>query len=208
MKTPLISNPKLLDAAIQQIQVLLGNLSFLEKSFGLCEYRTREGKRIPTVYQGENLDEYEVGLKDDIKAFCFWDKSDPVETIYPDGMGSIKQKYSLLKYNVSLIFYTFDLLKLGLASDFRQSQTIIQQEFLAILQRGLRTAQSDLVITNIYDRDITEVYRTFDVDPIKQPQYAIRFDCELSFRESCYDSNKYVTFSGVNVTHNGILVTN
>ena len=186
MKTPLLNDPKLLDKAIQEIQVILGTLSFIDKSFGLAEPRTREKKIYPAVYQGENLDEYEVSPKDDIKAFCFWDKADPISLIYPEDREPSKMKYTNLSYNVSLIFYTFDVKRLDLASDVRQSETIIMQEFLKTLQRGLLTAQSVLIIEEIWDDDIKEIYKGYDVDPIKQPEYAIRFNCKLSFRESCY----------------------
>lgn len=185
MKAPLISNPKLLDKAIQQIQVVLGNITFLEKSFGLAEHREREGKKIPTVYQGENLDEYEVSPKDDIKAFTFWDKTDPLTPIYSDDTAS-KNKYANLRYEVSLIFYTFDVKRLGLSTDLRAAKTLVMQEFLKTLQRDLLVCQSDLIINQIYDADLKEIYRGYDVKDMKQPQYAIRFDCQLSFNESCF----------------------
>jgi hypothetical protein len=187
MKIPLLADPKLIYKAVQQIQVILGEeLTFLTKSFGICETRERQDKTIATVYQGESLDEYEVNPKDDIKAFCFWDKLDPIETTYADNQGPSKSKYSNLKYNVALIFYTSNIKKLNLSVDVRQSKTIIMQEFLKVLQRGLLTAQSDLVITNIFDEDITEIYKGYTVNAMKQPEYAIRFECDISFNESCY----------------------
>lgn len=186
MKTPLLSSPKLLDKAIQQIQIVLGNLSFIEKSFGLAEHRERDKKKYPAVYQGENLDEYEVSPKDDIKAFCFWDKTSPITPRYPDNIGSPKMRYANLTYKVALVFYTFDVKRLSLASDVRQSETIIMQNFLDTLQRGLLACQSDLIITAIYDDKIEDIYKGYDTDPIKQPQYAIRFECDLSFNESCF----------------------
>lgn len=186
MKTPLLSNPKLLDKAIQQIQVVLGGLTFLDKSFGLAERRERDKKKYPSVYQGEKLDEYEVSPKDDIGAFCFWDKTGEITPRYADDGGAPKRQYANLTYNVALIFYTFDVKRLDLANDVRQSKTIIMQNFLNKLERGLLVCQSNLIITGILDDDITEIYRGYDVLPIKQPQYAIRFECELSFNESCF----------------------
>ena len=187
MKTPLLGDPRLIYKAIQQIQVVLGaKLDFLEKSFGLCEIRERDDKTIPTVYQGENLDEYEVSPKDDIKSFCFWDKLDPIEAGYGEDQQPIKSTYARLRYRVALIFYTHDIKKLKLSTDVRQSKTIVMQKFLKVLQRGLLTAQSDLVITTIFDEDIQQIYEGYTITSMKQPQYAIRFECDLSFNESCY----------------------
>jgi hypothetical protein len=182
---PLISDPKLIYKAIQEIQVIVGGLSFIESSFGLAEHRRIDTRTVPTCYQGEDLDEIEVSPTDVMKSFCFWDVIDPGTARYGDGQEVVKSRYSNLTYNVAFIFYTFDIRRLALANDIRSSKAIIIQNLLKTFERGLMTAQSDFIITDIYDRKIEDVYRGFDVQSITQPAYGVRIDGALSFDEAC-----------------------
>ena len=186
MSIPLISDPKLLYKAIQQIQVIVGGLAFIDNSFGLAEQRRVDDRTVPTCYQGEQYDEIEVSPTDDMKSFCFWDMTDPATLRYGDDQEPSKMKYSNMSYNVAFIFYTFDIKRLDLANDIRESKSIIIQNLLKTLQRGLLAAQSDLIITDVYEKSIIDVYKGYDVKPITQPAYGIRIECELSFDESCF----------------------
>src|SRR5688572_32323109 len=111
---PLIDNPVNIDRPIQEIQVALGAMGWLEKSFGRSWMAVKSShgfftdKKLyyPHVWQGldddgkKHKDLLEVLPNDNIKSQCFFKVNDPTTLVeyVPDGD-------SMLRNNVDIIFW-------------------------------------------------------------------------------------------------------
>lgn len=183
---PTISNPVLLDKAIQTIQLKLATLSWLKKAFGrsykAVELRDGISFNSPEIYteDGEYLS---MMPNDNVDSYCFFDVDDPqtIEDFEPNA-----NAFTTFKANVGIVFY-WHLERVDSTKTYRFGEEL-KKDVLDILIRGLN-GRPVVVVTEIYE-EIDNVFRGYTIDPaktqlFKHPWQGMRFDCELIFREEC-----------------------
>ncbi len=179
-----ITDPVLLDLEIQNIQTVLGTLSWLEKSFGRAFKATRlkAGRKVnyPAIFQEWKKDYYDAFPNDNITSYSF---------IYPDpsevteyGNKGIHQ----IERNISIILF-FNLVKID-ANTLQYRFTEKLKEDVII---KLATLKPNKLLINRITDDVEEVFNDFTVDEIKseylQDKYgALKFECTIFYRnENC-----------------------
>jgi hypothetical protein len=192
---PLISVPVNIDRPIQEIQIALAGLSWLERSFGrswlaLKMLPTSTGKRIvyyPQVWQGFNeegkpRDMLEVLPNDNIKSQCFFKINDPVTVteFVPNGDSQMRAILDIIfwfnyKALDDTIDYPFIELLKGQAQRVLAGMSFSPDSFLSIVRiwEGAANVFKGYDMTDVHDYNL--VY----------PWGGFRFECELTYREDC-----------------------
>lgn len=188
--TPLITNPVNIDRPIQELQVELSSLGWLEKSFGRAynSYRLDEaGKKIvyPEVWQGLDKDLLNVMPNDNLKSQSFFRVHEPIQCkeFHPDG-------YSLMAATISIIFW-FNLKEIDDTIDYRYIEIL-----KGMAQRKITNVQfspsSDIKILRVWDT-AEQVFSGYDLtqhpaELLTHPYGGFRFESELSYIEDCPDA--------------------
>lgn len=181
--TPIITNPVLLDSAIQKIQIELGTISWLTKSFARAWLNNKEvnGKSFeyPEVFQGAGLDYYNCLPNGMLQAFCFWYVDDDAKILeLSKGVGIFEER------NVKLIFF-FNMDKIDNTKGYNYTEKL-KLDVYNILKANLSNGSN---ITN-YDDTIRKSFADFSLDYIKPEFYnkkygAMIFDINLRYRNDC-----------------------
>lgn len=179
---PIITNPINLDREIQEIQLAIALIPWIDKSFG----RARIGQRndlqkpylYPEVYKG-NGEYYNCLINDNLKASSF----------IRVGRGRVKDPINgfdshsrVMTYTLNLIVW-YDLKKIDPTKGYR-----FDEELKKDVMEVLRTLSS-LKLLSIYDAP-DEVFDGYSLDhtewqTFKHPFGGFRFECELEFIEEC-----------------------
>ena len=184
-----IADPVLLDLEIQNIQTVLGTLTWLEKSFGRAFKGTRlkgnQKVNYPAIFQEWKKDYYDAFPNDNIISYSF---------IYPDPSEvteySNKGKHQIER-NISIILF-FNLIKID-ADTLQYRFTEKLKEDVIIKLATLKP--NKLQINKITD-EVEEVFNDFTVDEIK-PEYlqdkygALKFECIIFYKNTNCDLNTY-----------------
>jgi hypothetical protein len=186
--TPIIDDPVNIDIPIQELQVQLAGLSWLDKSFGRAyeSKKTVNGKPhfYPEVWQGLGLDLLNVLPNDNLVAQSFFKVEEPIETLEYQQDG-----YSMMRARVSLIVW-FDLQRIYPALDYNYIELLKGQ-----VQRLITTAtlsSSNIEIVRVWDT-AREVFKGYTLTEIQDqelvyPKGGFRFECLLTYPENCPDS--------------------
>jgi hypothetical protein len=197
---PLITNPVNIDRPIQEIQIALSSLGWLDKVFGRAwlAYKSSHGKRgappakqYPHVWQGlnedgSNKDLLEVLPNDNLKSQCFFKVEDPINLVefVPNGD-------SVFRAVTSIIFW-FDLKKIDPTIDYPFVE-LLKGQVMRKLSNMTFAPSSNLNVLRIWE-GAANVFRGYDISELKDqelvyPRGGFRFECDLFYREDCpYDA--------------------
>lgn len=188
--TPLITDPVNLDRPIQELQVQLSTLGWLEKSFGRA-YNSYSvdpnGKKLiyPEVWQGLGMDLLNVMPNDNLKSQSFFKVEEPIITKewQPDG-------FSLMAAKVSIIFW-FNLKEIDPTIDYRYIEFLKGHAQRKITEVSF-SPMSSIEIQNVYDT-AEQVFKGYDMakstaELFSHPYGGFRFETELIYLEDCPDS--------------------
>ena len=186
------------DDKIQDLQVILTSLSWLDYSFGLCEHAHREEDGVtnyPAQWINNKTDYIDLRpFPDDIYSYSFWDIEDPGLVEYNnDGENVSKRKYAHYLYNAACIF-VMDLNQIDNNSTFNETKSKIREDIMNKFERGLIAFDSHFWVTGIYEHDITQIFKGFTIDKPEEwkfPYQAFRIEGQLSFKRACPVSNTY-----------------
>ena len=180
-----------IDKKIQNIQAIMKTyITWLDYSFGLVDRIVEkiEGGNIvfPAVFVSNVYDPISMLPSDKYSAFSFWVKKPDAEVI---DEGTYPVRNAALKYNVSCIFY-MNLPKVHIADTWKESKSKARQDTLNFFTKNVIGLGLILKLVSIVDDDITEVYEGFTMEQIDNrfmmmPNYAIRYNFELSFYPEC-----------------------
>lgn len=189
--TPLILNPVNIDLPIQEMQLALAEMGWLEKSLGrswLAYRKDAAGRTIiyPEVWQGpERADLLNCMPNDNLKSQSFFKVEDPVEVLdFSPG------QFSKMRASVSIIFW----FRLDYISRRDPDYRFIEQ-LKAQVQRVISdmtfSAESEASVTilRIWE-EADNVFRGYTIDKTKDqelvhPFGGFRFDCDLFYNENC-----------------------
>ena len=189
---PMIDNPVNIDRPIQEMQVALAELGWLEKSFGRAynSYKTVTGplgartETYPEVWQGKDKDLLNVLPNDNLKSQSFFRVHEPQEVI-----DYVMDGYSMMRATVSIIFW-FNLKEIDPSIDYRYIE-LLKGQVQRVLTTMLFSPDSSIKIMRIWDT-ADRVFETYDVSKVRDqelvhPCGGFRFECELTYREDCPD---------------------
>ena len=181
---PLIESPTGLLAALQDIQVPLGEgLPWLEKSFGraylMPEKAAKGSATVPKVYAGKG-EYYSVLPNDNLKSYSFLQVLSPEKT---KDYEHTRQQNSF-EAKVAIVFY-LNLKKIEPATDHIFTDRL-KNEALKVF----KSRCSSFLLSEIQDespRQVFEGYQTKDMDNalFMYPKAAFRFVGTLIYSESC-----------------------
>jgi hypothetical protein len=162
----------------------------LPHSFGLAdrvvEIKDKQENTFPAVFVSNSYDPISMVPSDNYQAFCFWLKE--AEAKIPDYPISVGFN-PMLTYNVSCVFFC-DLSRISTTLSWKEVKSKVRQETLAFFKSKIIGLGLTLKMISIIDDDITRVYEGFTMEQIDNrfmmmPNYAIRYNFELSFFPEC-----------------------
>lgn len=182
---PTITNPIGIDATIQAIQIKLGQLAWMEKSFGRAWSipRIRDKKKIlePMLYQGSK-EYYPAMPNDNLKAYCFWRVTGPrnAENFSPNLNTGGSYIFS---DPVDLIVWC-DLERIDAATDYIYKETLIR-EVLNVLN-----THADAYVSRVWDDKVEDIFRGYSLEDVKRdllmfPFTGFRIEMNLKYRFLC-----------------------
>lgn len=181
--TPLISNPVGLDKAIQEIQVVVATLPWLEKSFGRARIQPRKGidgkiVREPMVYQGSK-EYYPVLPNDALKSYSFF-KAKGVREFEDVG------DYNFTIYEKTIVELTFwvNLEAIDNTKNYYFTDDLIEEV------KALLMVQPGAIIVSVVDEDAREIFKGYTLkeeqrDLLMYPYGAFKIELELRYEMSC-----------------------
>ena len=179
-RVPIKSDPKLFDAAVAKIQILLADaFPWLDHSFGICEKLTdtKDGKKFNSANMYIGKGSYaQIMPCSELGNFSFFILRDPQERS--------KKDKNLIKAPFSLIIW-YDTRNVSLATDERNREAIKEQ----ILNLLNPHAFAWLNITKTYESP-DKIFSDFSYDYtnnqfLMSPYAGLRLDGEMLVRLSC-----------------------
>ena len=187
------------DDKIQDLQVILTGLDWLDYSFGLCEHASREEDGETTTYPAQwinNKTDY-IDLRPfpmDIYSYSFWDIEDPGEIQYNnEGVQYGKRRFAHYLYNAACIF-VMNIKQIDNTSTFNETKSKIREDIINRFETAMITFDSFFTPQRIIEHDIVQIFKGFKIDKPeawKFPYQAFRVEGELLFKRACPVSNTY-----------------
>lgn len=189
--TPLIPAPVNIDRPIQEMQVALSALPWLEKSFGRAfdAYVKGADDKIliyPQVWQGNGKDFLNVMPNDNLTSLCFFKVEDPI-----DVLEFLPNEYSQMRARVSAIFwFNYSRIDPDAAIGYPYVE-LLKGEAQRKLTNILFSPTSSLKILRVWE-GADNVFRGYTIDKVEKqelvwPFGGFRIECELTFNEDCPD---------------------
>jgi len=180
---PLIPNPIGLDYAIQQIQIKLGGISWLDYSFGKSiriEHEPDSKKYFPAVYDGSS-EYFSVEFNDNLQAQSFFIAGDGKMIDFEEN------QYNTWKYDLDLVVW-WNYKKIDPIKDFLFIEEL-KRDVVSVLSRGIPgidiTYEVEGVTEDFYkifkEYSFTEAQRQY----IMHPFGAFRISGTVKFDEQC-----------------------
>ena len=177
-----------IDLRVQQIQLLLGDESWVQYSFGMCQpIMVQVGEEIETVpacYVADHADPYDmrVFLDDAHNSYVFWDLMDS-GIDYGENLGA--RRFPALTYDVACILViNLD----SINSDSKIARSTVRQDILTFFHQSIRF-QGIFQMTNMIDKDIEAIFDGYDIpDPsiiLRDNIAAFRIEGTITFKQDC-----------------------
>lgn len=200
--TPLFPNPVNIDRPIQELQVALAGLGWIEKSFGrsFMTMKTSKGKfdtstkSYPHVWQGDDgagrvLDFLEVMPNDNLRAQSFFRIEDPqsITDWQPTADTSYQVPVSLI------VWYNYKEIDASLTYPFIE---ILKGQVMNLLRNyTFADPYSNLAVQQVYE-NYANVWSGYSMNEIKDkdltyPFGGFRIAMQINFREDCLAANSY-----------------
>lgn len=183
-RIPIISNPKMFDAAVAEIQKHLGNnIQWLNHIFGIVEPITRyiNGKKVTvaTVFAG---DEQYVQIEPCVELgdFCYFVLKDP-QSIDTKDKERIKSPFCAV--------FWYDMRKVSSEPNYRNREAV-KAQILGVLN-SLHLTGGKVEFTKVYETP-SKIFQEFDYDHtqnqcLMSPYAGIRIEGEITTTIPCYD---------------------
>ena len=181
-----------LDKKIQEIQVLLTSLSWINKSFGLVDRIVGEKDGQPYIYpatfETNTIDPVNVLPSDTWGAYTFWTSGDSDFDLNID----FPPKNPVITVPVSCIFY-INVRGVDSTTNYKETKTKLKDDIFNFFNT---VKVNRLVATAFIEDDITKVFTGFSIEQVENkfkmyPQWSCRMDFDLSYRDDCYVLNTY-----------------
>ena len=192
-KTPNIPIfPQLLGAEkrVQNLQQRIGELDWLEYSFGLVKRvtieRGEEVEHAPVAYVGTKSDSLDVRPwpNDTWKSYAFWDIIERDEVDYFDNK-TAHRRYPKVKQPVALIV-CLDNEKISRSQDYNVTHSICRNELINQLNNFSLPSGGIYEITGRIDNLPLEVFDGYDVkDELMEPHSMIRIEGIITYTQDC-----------------------
>ena len=185
---PLIGSPVNIDRPIQALQVALGSLPWMQKSFGRAyeSFKRDPTSKIksvyPQVWQGPGLDLLNVMPNDNLISQSFFRVEDPIEV-----REFRIDSFSTMRARVSLIVW-FNLERIDPAKNYLFAE-ILKADVQRILSITTLHEGDSVKILRIWER-AASVFAGYTIDETRDqelvyPFGGFRFELELNFIENC-----------------------
>jgi hypothetical protein len=185
---PIHSGLSGIDKRVQEIQIKMGEITWLQYSFGLCQavLKDDEGDEIaPVCFVSETSDPLDVRPwpDDSWNSYSFWDLIDPVEPDYGDNFSF--RKYPVLNYTVACIVVVH-LDKVS--GDWKVGRSQVRHDLLEFFHQDLRFSGT-FQISGMWEKSIEEIFDGYDiVDPLlvlRDNTAAFRIEGLVTFKQDC-----------------------
>lgn len=175
-----------IDKAIYDLQLTLDTrLNWLSHNYGRAYRHVEKGKLylyFPEVYIGGEKRGYYRVTPDNMKSgSCFFVVGREENTFE-------QNQYNFLKWNVGIVFnVNLDLIDKTATNNELITQNLIR-DVRDVLTRHLSGTGFKLVIRDVV-REFKQIYQEFNVreelEYLRAPMQAFRFNCEIELRENC-----------------------
>jgi hypothetical protein len=191
----LIGNPVNIDRPIQDMQIALASLGWIDRVFGRAWLAVKSSKGIfsekklyyPHVWQGlgddgRAKDLLEVLPNDNIKSQVFFRVNDPISLVE-----FVRDGDSIMEASVDIIFW-FNLRAIDATIDYPFVE-LLKGQALSVLSDMTFSPDSTLTINAIHEQPLN-VFRGYNIQDLKDeelvyPWGGFRFECSVQYREDC-----------------------
>jgi hypothetical protein len=164
--------------------------------FGLCDrYTQADGRAVPLMYSqggGTLTDPISLLPNDEWAGYMFFDRTEPLQYSVPKDYTQVRG-FVRETAKVSIIFF-FNMklqsyyTKWG--SDYRIQRETLRERILKILTAESPNKKAEFVVKSCVDSGVTEVFKGYAVQDAQviadmQPYYSLRFECEISYNQTC-----------------------
>ncbi len=177
-----------IDLRVQQIQLLLGDESWLQYSFGMCQPALKQVdedmETIPVCFVADHSDPYDMRpfLDDAHNSYAFWDLIDN-GVDYGENLGG--RRFPALEYDVAcIVVVNLD----SVDSDSKIARSTVRQSILTFFHQTIRFS-GNFQMTGIVDKDIDDIFSGYDIaDPLiilRDNIAAFRIEGTITFKQDC-----------------------
>ena len=184
--------PELLgtEKRIQDLQQRIGELDWLEYSFGLVKRITIETDedviQVPVAYIGAKQDSLDVKPwpNDSWKSYALWDLIEASEFLYFDNV-TARRKYPKIQQPVALIV-CLNNEHISHNQDYNVTHSICRNELYEKINFFSLPSGGIFEITNTIENLPVEVFDGYDVeDNLMEPNSMIRIEGVLTYTQDC-----------------------
>jgi len=212
-KTPRIQIfPNLLgtEKRVQDLQIKISELDWLEYSFGLAKRVTimsnEDTLQTPVVYVGVNQDPIPMPMwpDDSWHSYAFWDLMDRSEFLYFDNVGG-HRRHPKIQQPVALIVCLNNKL-ISNHQDHNLTHSICKNELIEKLNTS-NMSNGIFQITGVLENLPTEVFDGYDVeDQLMEPNSMIRIEGMLTYTQDCTTGDTSTSTGAVLLLEDGVVL--
>jgi hypothetical protein len=164
--------------------------------FGLVDrYVNGDGSVIPLMYSqggGTLTDPVDLMPTDRWAGYMFFDRWEPIEYAVPKDYTQLRGFVTeTAKVNI-IFFFNMKLQQYysKWGSDYRIQKEALRERILKVLTTESPNKMCEFTVMSCVDTNVEEVFKGYTVTDMKQmaslqPYYALKFECEISYRQNC-----------------------
>lgn len=185
-KIPIFSTLLGIDKLIQDLQLNISELDWLEYSFGLSKtvnLGVEDEDMAPVVYTGTRSDALDVRpWPDDVyRSYAFWTLTDASEFMYFDNVNAAR-RYPKIQQPVALIV-CLDNSKISNGQDFNVTHCLCREELINKLNTK-NMSKGIFQIVSVSENTMS-VFDGYDVKELRDPYSWIRVEGLITYTKDC-----------------------
>jgi len=182
-KIPVFDSLIGIEKRIQDLQINIAELDWLEYSFGLSKRIDLGDEELaPIVYTGVNSDPLDMRMwpNDVYKAYAFWELTDANEFEYSDNVGA--RRYPKIKQPVALIV-CLDNEKISHGQDYNITHSLCREELINKLNNKNISSGVFQIVSVL--QNVPEVFGDYEVDDLRDPWSTLRIEGLITYTKDC-----------------------
>ena len=182
-KIPIFDSLIGIEKRVQDLQVNLSELDWLEYSFGLSKRVELDEEEIaPVVYTSVNGDTLDMRMwpNDTYKSYSFWELTEASEFLYSDNVGA--RRYPKIQQPVALIV-CLDNSKISTNQDHNITHSLCREELIDKLNNKNMSSGIFQIVSVL--QNVPEVFGDYEVKDLREPYSTIRIEGLLTYTKDC-----------------------
>jgi len=208
-RIPIWEDLKGVERRIQDLQLNIAELDWLEYPFGLAkvlDIGNDEEDIAPIVYTGVRRDSLDMRPwpNDNFKAYAFWMLTEADEFEYNDNINGLR-RFPKIKQPVTLIV-CLNNEKISTQQDYNITHMLCREELLINLSTKNMSSGIFQVVSVL--QNVPEVFDGFEVRALQEPYSCMRIDGVITYKADCdYTLPAGASYEGGLLTKSSVFIT-